>query len=283
MREKTKELLYLLLWTCERIAWPTFRNLTESWEGWAYRKGLLRQLNRLSSRQLVESRKSGKSDQTPAWRLSESGRILALGGRDPIKEWARPWDERWRLVIFDVPLQRNQARERIRQRLRARCFGRLQESVWVSPHSIPTVSNWLPDPGPDGSVRFLQSEPCNGDKHEDIVSAAWDFARINELYSDYMAILKDQPAAPIHDEASANRMHAWMTLERQAWLAVVTLDPLLPDRLLPPDYLGRIAWDARATALNAAANSWTESSSVLRRTPRKRTQREPLRRRGSGS
>ena len=55
MKAKTEELLYLLLWTCERLVRPTFRNLTDSFESWVYRNGFNRQLAELERRKLVES------------------------------------------------------------------------------------------------------------------------------------------------------------------------------------------------------------------------------------
>lgn len=266
-------MLYLLLWTCERLMRPTFRNLTESWESWAYRNGLLRQLNRLASQKLVESHKSENRKCPPLWRLSEAGRIHALGGRDPVKEWLRPWDGRWRLVTFDIPVQCNLARDRIRLRLRNRGFGLLQESVWITPHGLPTVSQWLPDPGENASLLFLQSEPVEGNTDQDVVSTAWDFARINELYACYMTILKNQPPGPIHDERGANMMRTWWNQERLSWLEAVTSDPLLPDPLLPAGYLGKEAWSARATALSAAANSWNHSPVVRTTNSPKKTRR----------
>jgi len=56
MRAKTEELLYFLLWTAETISRPTWRNMTGSFEGWAYRKGLFRQLQRLENQQWLERR-----------------------------------------------------------------------------------------------------------------------------------------------------------------------------------------------------------------------------------
>ena len=54
MDTKTEELLCMLLWACETFSRPTFRNLTESFEGWAYRNGFLRQLQRLEKQQWIE-------------------------------------------------------------------------------------------------------------------------------------------------------------------------------------------------------------------------------------
>lgn len=44
---RTHELLYMLLWTCDTLMHPTFRNVMESFESWAYRKKLLWKLERL--------------------------------------------------------------------------------------------------------------------------------------------------------------------------------------------------------------------------------------------
>jgi hypothetical protein len=54
MKPKTEEFLYLMLWSADQLARPTFRNLTYSFETWAYRNGLFRELARLEKRQLLE-------------------------------------------------------------------------------------------------------------------------------------------------------------------------------------------------------------------------------------
>jgi len=40
MQPRTEEFLNLLFWSAEKLMWPTFRNLTDSYESWAYRNGL---------------------------------------------------------------------------------------------------------------------------------------------------------------------------------------------------------------------------------------------------
>ena len=102
MHPKTEELLYLLLWSAEMLIRPTFSNVTESFEGWAYRKGLMRQLAALEKQSLLE--RDASQPKNRVYRLTEQGRLHALGGRDPQAQWARHWDEIWRLVLFDVPV-----------------------------------------------------------------------------------------------------------------------------------------------------------------------------------
>ena len=44
------------------------------------------------------------------------------------------WDQKWRLVIFDIPEKDKKAREALRRKLKDLNFVRLQDSVWVTPY-----------------------------------------------------------------------------------------------------------------------------------------------------
>ena len=54
MQPKTEEFLNLLLWWADKLARPMFRNLTDSYEAWAYRNGLTRQVAKLEMEQWIE-------------------------------------------------------------------------------------------------------------------------------------------------------------------------------------------------------------------------------------
>ena len=54
MKPKTEGFLNLLLWSADVLMRPTFRNLTDSYESWAYRNGLMRQVATLEQQQLLE-------------------------------------------------------------------------------------------------------------------------------------------------------------------------------------------------------------------------------------
>ena len=139
MKPKTEELLYLLLWSCDRLARPTFRNLTDSFEAWAYRNGFLRQLAELERQRFLEAqagRGAGGVATERLLRLTEAGRLHVLGGRDPESHWRRAWDGYWRLVLYDLPVAQSTARDRLRNYLRQRGLGRLQKSVWISPDPL---------------------------------------------------------------------------------------------------------------------------------------------------
>lgn len=64
-------------------------------------------------------------------------------GKEKIKEFSidtltipkpRKWDEKWHVVIFDIPNRFNRAREALRNKLKDLGFFQIQKSVWVHPY-----------------------------------------------------------------------------------------------------------------------------------------------------
>jgi phenylacetic acid degradation operon negative regulatory protein len=179
MKPKTAELLYLLLWACDTAARPTFRNLTDSFEAWAYRSGLHRQLAVLEQQQLLEARQDSSGSRLH--RLTEAGRLIALGSRDPVARWKRRWDGKWRMVLFDVPQSRASDRARLRRSLADRGFGYLQDSVWITPDALTGEREVLATGPVDvESLILLEARPCAGESNADIVAGAWDSDAINK-------------------------------------------------------------------------------------------------------
>lgn len=253
MKAKTEEFLYLLLWSCEMLSRPTWRNLTESFEGWAYRRGLLRQLAELERRHLVESQSAPNGDQR-ILRLTASGRLRALGGRDPEAQWSRPWDGKWRLVLFDVPNGQEGARSRLRRYLKSAGFGYLQKSVWITPDPLAEQQTLLRGTKTDvESLILLEARPCAGETDEEIVSGAWDFAQINRRYARHLKVLEALPSLRGRAKNVASTLRNWASEERLAWWEAVSADPLLPGPLLPAGYLGRQAWWRRIETLAQAS------------------------------
>jgi phenylacetic acid degradation operon negative regulatory protein len=248
LKPKTEEFLYFLIWSAERLTCPTFRNLTDSYESWAYRRGLLREVGALEHSGLLE-RAPGKTEDR-LYRLTEAGRLCALGGRDPATQWARSWDQRWRLVVFDVPRQQNSRRDRLRRFLRAKSFGCLQGSVWISPDPMLAVRKQLEGGTINvNSLSLFQAVPEGGESNAQIVEGAWDFAQINQRYAAHLRILEELPSSELMDTTAAEKLRRWAASERVSWLRAVSKDPLLPEALLPSGYLGRDAWRKRVEVL----------------------------------
>jgi len=244
VKPKTEELLYLLLWACEMATRPTFRNLNESFEGWAYRNGFHRQLANLEKQRLLETQ--GASTLDRVHRLTEAGRLLALGGCDPVARWKRRWDGKWRMIVFDVPQKKASDRARLRRSLADRGFGYLQDSVWITPDPLTGERDALASGPVDVELLILlEVRPCAGESDAQIVAGGWDFDAINAGYEHHAEVLSSLPKQPPIDEAGAGRLYRWFRDERLAWNAAISLDPMLPQRLHPAGYRGPKAWKRR--------------------------------------
>jgi phenylacetic acid degradation operon negative regulatory protein len=244
MHTNTEEFLNLLLWSGALLSRPTFRNLTDSYESWAYRSGFMRQVAALEKRQLLEG--DGTTPNDRLYRLSAQGRLHALGGRDPEAFWARKWDGYWRMVLFDVPTGQNAQREKLRRYLRDKGFGCLQNSVWISPDPLEQEREILSGGTINvESLVLLEARPCAGESDVEIASGAWDFERINRRYAAHLKVLEERPKGSLQPDATRKSLLRWASVEREAWLDAVTNDPLLPARILPYDYQGRRSWQRR--------------------------------------
>lgn len=45
----------------------------------------------------------------------------------------RDWDGKWRIILFDIPIKQNAAREALRSKIKELGFKQLQKSVWIIP------------------------------------------------------------------------------------------------------------------------------------------------------
>jgi len=151
-------------------------------------------------------------------------------------------------------MAQNARRERLRRYLRSQAFGCLQKSVWITPDPLQAEHDILAGGKVDvGSLILLEARPCADESDTDIVISAWDFERINHCYARHIEVLEQRPTDPLRDGAAAKALRQWAAAEQEAWLDAVSVDPLLPERLLPPDYLGRQAWRRRLEVFGRTA------------------------------
>jgi len=78
-------------------------------------------------------------------RLTEKGeralRSLEVRGYKLPKP--KRWDNRWRVLIFDIPEKRKSLREKVRRTLASIGFVRLQDSVWIYPYDCEDLVTLL--------------------------------------------------------------------------------------------------------------------------------------------
>jgi DNA-binding transcriptional regulator PaaX len=251
MKAKTELLLYRLLWLAEKPLRPTYSNLEATFEGWAYRNGLLNQIKQLEAKGYLEATQDPASGKR-LHRLTEAGRTVVLGGRDPEKAWAQPWDHKWRLFLFDIPEQESSKRRQLTRSLAKAGCGCLQGSVWISPATPSVIECLAAGDDPDCSHLLMLLADSKGPKVDaKMVDGAWDFEAINAAYQQLQEVLDQFPQAA--RGKSRESLSDWTVAENTASRACLQQDPLLPAVLLPKDYVGRKIWSHRRKILGEAA------------------------------
>jgi phenylacetic acid degradation operon negative regulatory protein len=260
MTAKTDLLLYRLLWLAEKPFRPSFYHLDQSFEGWAYRNGLLDQIHRLEARGYLEARHDPASGKR-LHRLTEAGRAAALGTRDPESAWAAAWDHKWRMILFDVPERERSKRRKLTRALAKSGCGCLQGSVWISPITPVAIEQLIAGNDPDCTHLLLLRADSKGPKVDArMVAGAWDFAAINNRYLELDEVLRRFP--DVRRQATREALAEWTAAENAATRAAVQADPLLPSELLPKNYLGMKVWKKRGKTLATAARlaaTWRNS------------------------
>jgi DNA-binding transcriptional regulator PaaX len=92
-------------------------------------QALKRSFSRLVQRGYIEV-KDGKAKLTP--KGEKFAALLGEGRLAPKK--TKRWDNKWRVLIFDIPEKRKLTRNKVRATLVGLGFVRLQDSVWVYPY-----------------------------------------------------------------------------------------------------------------------------------------------------
>ncbi|MEX1048402.1 MAG: PaaX family transcriptional regulator C-terminal domain-containing protein [Akkermansiaceae bacterium] len=251
MKAKTELLLYRLLWLAEKPLRPTYFNLEQSFEGWAYRNGLLNQIHQLEAQGFLEATQDPASGNR-LHRLTEAGRAVVLGGRDPETAWAMPWDRKWRLFLFDIPELESTKRRQLNRALAKAGCGCLQGSVWISPVTPPAIEKLIASDDPDCTHLLLLLADSKGPKADaKMAESAWDFETIHVAYQKLQETLDRFPQ--VARNKSRGSLAEWTASENAASRGVLRIDPLLPSELLPKKYTGRKVWKNRRKILAEAA------------------------------
>ena len=94
----------------------------------------LRDLKNLQTRKLIRYRELGGGEVEIT--ITKQGKGIALRYDIDTLQLKRPpkWDGRWRLIIFDIPSDKKQAREAFRKKLSELGVYPLQKSVFLTPY-----------------------------------------------------------------------------------------------------------------------------------------------------
>ncbi len=173
-------------------------------------------------------------------RLTDQGKLLLKQHRACRRESFPAWDHRWRVVIFDVPEKRGDIRLYLRSFLKTLGFGKVQKSVWISPHDFEKqVREFSRKLDISPCIFQLTVERFSGLNERELARSFWDIRGLHDRYQAliqlYSREMERMPAAAEDTLILRTRIINNLMWDYQTILAQ---DPQLPSALLPADWIG---------------------------------------------
>lgn len=164
------------------------------------------------------------------YKITNQGK-LRLNKKFRLSDINRKWDEKWRILIFDIPEKSRNARDTLRNKLSSLGLGLFQKSVWVSPYDvIREVTDFLKFHKLDKGVIFFEAKTIGEETNQQIANTAW---KLNELNEKYDEILSDYALNEDKKQAGVNFQNHYLSLLHE--------DPCLPQELYPNPWHGNKA------------------------------------------
>jgi phenylacetic acid degradation operon negative regulatory protein len=149
---------------------------------------------------------------------------------------SRPWDGKWRVVIFSVPEERRDARHAARGRLRWLGFAPLYDGVWICPHDRAAEAvRVLAELGVRQYTGMTAEVPPGGSQGLAPIEA-WDLDRLRAHYDEFVAAWENMLGRVREGALGEEEALPVRTELMYSWLHFPSLDPELPAELLPPDW-----------------------------------------------
>jgi len=206
------------------------------------RKAYRNAMYRLRKSGLVVQR-NDEGYETPRLELSEAaaGRLPAYF--DAPVYWRRKWKGIWYMLVYDVPEKDRAYRDVLRQFLKTQRLGCLQQSVWLTPEDMRPQFNDLVDAAAIDSFAFLfESRTVLGLPSQRVVEQAWNMELLHDIQRRYCTVAEEN-LSKLAKGCGVNDAAELMGLALAAFHTAFFRDPLLPENLLPRDYLGKRAWE----------------------------------------
>jgi CRISPR-associated endonuclease Cas2 len=184
---------------------------------WVYRHSGVSRQTKIESRKYLRQKKILKSDFS-----------LDLPDKSIYSLVAKPWDEKWRVINFDIPEKDRKLRDKLRYSLEQVGFKSLQRSLWISPlpidDFIEKIRKNLDDPF--NMVIFVGG--LKGFSSKELVQRLWNLSEWSKKAENLLDKL---------EESGQDRKE----LEEEFWGLVIN-HPKVPLSLLPSDWpLNRLA------------------------------------------
>jgi len=151
-------------------------------------------------------------------------------------EYKHHWDGKWRILVYNLSEERRELRDSLRRELTWLGFGSLAQSTWISPNPVDdTLKEVISRYGSLLKERdhlFFFVATSWGDPQQ-IVRRCWNLSQIDQAYREFLS--KWSTVDPNLDYERAFITKLMLVHEYRKFL---NIDPMLPQELLPEDWIG---------------------------------------------
>jgi len=141
------------------------------------------------------------------------------------------WDGNWYLVNFDIPEKLKRKRDILREYLRILGFGKLQNSIWISPYNfLGDIGKTIEEQNLTPYVILSISDKVGQLTSKMLAEKVWKISEIQEEYQKFIAEFKEK--------INPSPLQVFFQYH-----SILQRDPRLPKELLPEDWPGEAAYE----------------------------------------
>lgn len=196
-------------------------------------------VGRLASEDWVDSKRNGRASY---YMLSGQGRARFAEATQRI--YSSPvdtWRGEWTLVILPPVLERS-ARDQLREALLRLGFGELNAGVFAHPmHDVNKVRQRLEQFDASDELIVAHRTAMAQESEARIVARCWDLAELARRYQRFISMFEPIDRVTSRSDVSAavgETAFTLRTLLLHEYRKIHLRDPLLPIKLLPPNWVG---------------------------------------------
>lgn len=172
----------------------------------------------------------------PYFRITSQGKRRLVRMFPIYKLAEKPWDGKWRVVIFDIPEIERSSRIALRSELISLGFGKLQRSVYISPLDIlADLKEYLKNRKLFGKAVVFEAREIFTQDQRVVANYVWRTDKINQRYLRLIDLIYSRP------ECSEKEWKKKVKEIKKEFFAILRDDPILPKELLSSDWAGDTA------------------------------------------
>jgi phenylacetic acid degradation operon negative regulatory protein len=173
----------------------------------------------------------------PYLRLTNQGRRKI--SRDfPLFEIAKKkWDKKWTVVIFDIKEIIRWIRDIFRNQIIHLGCGKLQRSVYITPHDITQdLNEMIAFQGLRGIIRVFRAPLLFEEDEKELANRVWKLEKLNEEYQKIIDEWEENKG-----KLQGKKRQKLIRGLKTFYLNILSTDPILPKDLLPHNWVGERA------------------------------------------